>query len=202
MIIGITGRKRSGKDTVAAYLRDRYEYVRYQMASPLKKAVCALYGWDSDVVEDGPEKEAIDPEYGISPRQAMQFMGFELNKELSSRFPDYEKQTGIYLYVKRMEQFADAHPSINIVIPDIRMPYEVAAIHARGGKVIRVTRDRSANPDEHATEVHVDHMDVDAELFNTSSIEELYDAVDIFMNNVRETFISAKARETQESTTE
>jgi hypothetical protein len=183
MIIGITGRKRSGKDTVAAYLRDEYSFVRYQMASPLKKAVCALFGWDADIVEDGPEKEAIDPTYGISPRQVMQFMGFELGKELGDRFPEFESTTSRQLYVKRMQQFIEAHPTFHIVIPDIRMPYEVDAIRALGGYMIRVARDLTPNSDMHATESFVDTMFVDAEIQNTGSIEELYESVDIIMKS-------------------
>lgn len=181
MLIGITGRKRSGKDTVAAYLRDKYGFVRYQMASPLKKAVCALFGWDADIVEDGPAKEKIDPLYGISPRQAMQFMGFELGKELGERFTEFETTTGRLLYVKRMLQFADSHPEIDIVVPDIRMPYEAEAIRSREGRLLRVVRDLQTNPDAHATEMFVDSMEVEAELLNTGSIDELYDAVDRFM---------------------
>ena len=184
MLIGITGRKRSGKDTVAAYLRDKYRFVRYQMASPLKKAVCALFGWDPDIVEDGPEKEKIDPRYGISPRQAMQFMGFELGKELGGRFTEFETTTGRLLYVKRMVQFVQANEHVNIVIPDIRMPYEIEAIQNRGGRILRVVRDTKINPDIHATEMFVDTMEVDAELFNMGSVEELYDAVDRLMRDI------------------
>ena len=187
MVIGITGRKRSGKDTVAAYLRDNYNFVRYQMASPLKKAVCDLFGWDLDIVEDGPEKEAVDPVYGISPRQVMQFMGFELGKQLGEKFPAYEAITGRQLYVKRMQHFIADHPTINIVIPDIRMPYEVDAIHDLGGKIVRVVRDTGKNLDGHATETFVDTMRVDAEVSNTGSIDELYDAVEIFMRMVENT---------------
>lgn len=181
MLIGITGRKRSGKDTVAAYLRDNYNFVRYQMAGPLKKAVCDLFGWDLDIVEDGPEKEAIDPTYGISPRQVMQFMGYEFGKILGEKFSTYEEETGRHLYVRRMSQFVMSHPSHDIVIPDIRMPYEVEAIHDLGGQVLRVIRDTGDNLDGHATETFVDTMSVDAEIRNTSSIEELYDAVEVFM---------------------
>lgn len=182
MIIGITGRKRSGKDTVAAYLRDEYGFVRYQMASPLKKAVCALFGWDADIVEDGPEKEAIDPAYGISPRQVMQFMGFELGEQLGERYPEYERITGRELYVKRMKQFVEDHPTHNIVIPDIRMPYEVSAIRELGGNVIRVTRGEDDNSDHHATEAHVDDLPVAAVIRNDASIDALHEAVRVFMN--------------------
>jgi len=151
------------------------------MASPLKKAVCDLFGWDLDIVEDGPEKEAIDSTYGISPRQVMQFMGFELGKELGKRFPEFEKTIGRGLYVERMQQFVESHPSYNVVIPDIRMPYEVNAIHGLGGFILRVIRDTAPNSDSHATEASVDTMDVDVEISNTGSIEELYESIHIFM---------------------
>lgn len=185
MIVGVTGRKRSGKDSFARHLINEHKFVRYQMAGPLKDAVAVLFGWDRDILDDGPEKEEVDPRYGISPRQAMQFMGAEFNKLLSEWCPEYGKTTGIELYRKRLEQFVEEHPTLNIVVPDIRMPYEVQAIRNLGGIMVRVKRGESINTDGHDTERHVDTLDVNVEIANNGTLEDLYENAEMVVQYLR-----------------
>lgn len=45
-MIGICGKARSGKDTMAERLVLNYGYTRYAFADPLKAAVNEMYGWD------------------------------------------------------------------------------------------------------------------------------------------------------------
>jgi len=70
-VIGLVGRARVGKDTVADYILSKYgTYLKVRLAQPIKDAICALYGFTPQQVE-GSEKEEIDVQWGISPRQAM-----------------------------------------------------------------------------------------------------------------------------------
>src|SRR4051812_5088987 len=51
MIIGLTGSKGSGKDTIAAYLIKEYRFERRAFADPMKKSVAALFDippWEVD----------------------------------------------------------------------------------------------------------------------------------------------------------
>ena len=43
MIIGLSGEKESGKDTIAAYLVKRYEFERKAFADPMKRSIAALF---------------------------------------------------------------------------------------------------------------------------------------------------------------
>ena len=72
ILIGLLGRSRVGKDTVAdalvaalATFGARAEI--WRLSQPLKDAVRSLYGFCENQIE-GSEKELADPRYGITPR--------------------------------------------------------------------------------------------------------------------------------------
>jgi len=48
MIIGITGKKRSGKDTVASCLVENYMFVKYSLADPIKEACKDIFGFSNN----------------------------------------------------------------------------------------------------------------------------------------------------------
>lgn len=181
MVIGITGRKRSGKDTVAAHFVSNHSYVRYQIAGPLKRALCELYGWDINILEDGSDKEKVDPEYGVSPREAAQFMGAEFNKYMSNHYPEYGQITNTKLYLKRMKQFVAKNPKLDIVIPDVRMPFTAEAIREMGGIMLRIERGKGANTDGHDTEKYIDTIEVDHVILNDGTIEQLLHRADFIL---------------------
>ena len=67
-IIGLVGRSRVGKDTVAEYIIEQFnEYKIERLSNPLKKAVCNLYNFTPEQVESN-QKEEIDKRYGFTPR--------------------------------------------------------------------------------------------------------------------------------------
>ena len=43
LLIGLVGRKRHGKDTVADYLTQKYNFTKDSFASPLKKTLKELF---------------------------------------------------------------------------------------------------------------------------------------------------------------
>ena len=45
ILIGITGRRGSGKDTVADRLVEKFKFEKYSIAAPLKKAIQNLFGF-------------------------------------------------------------------------------------------------------------------------------------------------------------
>ena len=51
MIIGLSGNIGSGKDTIANYLVDKYNFRKVSFASKLKDIVSILYDWDRIMLE-------------------------------------------------------------------------------------------------------------------------------------------------------
>src|ERR1700733_9341253 len=80
ILIGITGRKRSGKDTIGDYLVNNYGFIRVAFADTLKKALKEIFEF-SDEQLYGDEKETVDDYWGHSPRDLLQKIGTEMFRE-------------------------------------------------------------------------------------------------------------------------
>jgi hypothetical protein len=141
MLIALTGYKGSGKDTVASYMIKNWGFRRYAFADPLKKGIQSFFGWSDQEVNDPVMKEQIDDYWGISPRQAMQWVGTEAMREgLASAFPRFKIKTENRIWIKGFEKFYSQHPHENIVISDCRFQNEIDAVLALEGKIICIKR--------------------------------------------------------------
>lgn len=151
-IIAICGRRRSGKDTVADVLVHEFGYRKLRISDPLKAAMAALFGWDPGMLEDH-RKDGVDPRWGISPRQAMQFFGTEvMQQHLRALLPDM----GRCFFVQRLLAEMDAAPPhTHWVIPDLRFSHEEAALRARGAEIWKVCRAPTATVPVSPTDEHV-----------------------------------------------
>ena len=156
MIIGLTGFKGCGKSTVAEIMRENYGYTRHSFAEPIKDMLEAM-GLTKEELYDPKLKEVVIPEFGKSPRQLCQLLGTEFGRSMI-------KST---IWVDALMR--KINPEQKIVIDDVRFPNEAAAIHARGGKIVRVVRDNPEQPvDNHISEQGLDSEQIDYEVSNIS----------------------------------
>lgn len=83
-LIGVTGLMGSGKDTISnMILKMKPDVFRLRaFAAPLKQALIAMFGWTAEQIEDRKFKEEEDPDWGFSPRKAMQLLGTEYGRQL------------------------------------------------------------------------------------------------------------------------
>ena len=141
LIIGIVGVERSGKDTIADYFVDKYGFKKYSLAKPIKTIASQLFGWPDDLV-NGPEKDVIDRETGLVPRDFIVWLGTNiLQYEVYNRFPQLESQIPKKcIWAKMMSRFIDNNPDDNIIIPDIRFIHEADELLNKGGVLIRISR--------------------------------------------------------------
>jgi hypothetical protein len=157
-IIGLAGRARSGKDTVASFFTNTHRVVRF--AQPIKEAVKALYGW-SDIAMETDIKDVVDPKWGVSPRSAMVHVAQTTRMFVANDF-----------FVTRL---FDSWEGDAIVIPDVRYKHEVDAIHARGGITIKITRE---GIHKHDIEFTVDELETTYEITNNDSLDSLRRQID------------------------
>jgi len=177
-IIAISGRKRSGKDTIANYLIDKHKFKRYGFADPIRATAKLVFGWTEDWIVN--HKEEIDPYWDISYRQFAQDFGTEyMQFGLPSRFPKFKEQNGRQFWVKRfLRMYNQESIKSNWVLSDCRFPHETIPIKKHGGIVIRVVRpDHEDKSDLHASEIEQDSIVPDYTLINNASIEDLQNAV-------------------------
>lgn len=169
-IIGISGRARHGKDSVAERLVDRHAFVRRGFADPLKNAAREIFGL-SDRQLYGEDKETIDPFWERSPRQIMQLLGTECIRNVIDRDA----------WVKSMRRWIDnakAAGACGVVIPDARFENEADAIRAWGGEVWRVERPGIEAVNPHPSESALDAYAFDHVIVNSGTLDELRDQID------------------------
>jgi hypothetical protein len=172
-LVGITGRKYNGKDTVADYLCKFHGYIKLSFAGPIKQICKILFGFSEEQLY-GSLKETIDDRWGQSPRKLMQYIGTEVLPNIGENF-------WVKCLMEQVNDIIKNNPDARIVIADVRFPNEVEAITNSpfNNVTLRVTRP-SINinvTDCHESELLIETLNVDADIINDSDLQTLYDKV-------------------------
>lgn len=192
-IIGICGRRRSGKDVIAEHLVNKYDFVNCKIADKLKKVCQLLFNFTDDEIE--VTKDETNEKWQISPRQAMQFIGTEVMQfEIQKLLPGIRRN----FWIKTMLENHYGHHE-RIVISDLRFLHEVEAIKRciidtdtklTIIRVIRPSKNSHHFPtnhhttDQHISEQECDHIEVDHNVDNNGSMESLLEKIDCLISNV------------------
>lgn len=160
-LIGIAGRARSGKDTVANFIIAAIGGYRYSFADPIR-AMLAPLGVDMNDPYWQARKEDVIPALGVSPRRMMQTLGTEWGRNLIN--PD------LWLVMAHQRLLRNGP---GMVISDVRFENEAAWIRKHGGRIIHVIRPEAKAVEAHASEDGIEMLDTDAQLFNSGTLEEL-----------------------------
>jgi hypothetical protein len=171
-IIAICGAKRTGKDCVANYISENFNYEHVKIAQKLKD-MCKLLFSFTDHQMECDIKDDIDPKWGVSPRQCMQFFGTEVMQyNIQELLPDIGRKFWINSLVASMK------PDHKYVISDMRFHHEYVELKNLGAIFIRVDRDSVVDTnDTHQSELEYKQLPVDYTIKNNSSKEDLYKAV-------------------------
>lgn len=189
-VISLTGQKRSGKDTVASlFMLHNHNIRKYAFADPVRDAAKAFFGW-SDVMFTDEYKEQVDEFWGISPRQALQYLGTEVGRiGVAKQFPIFEIRTGDTIWIKRFRKFLNENTDADaVVISDTRFMNELNYVKevkmSMGFPVITIGITRPGTVvDGHASETEVQKcVDNSAyNIVNDGTIDKLDKAVQAIM---------------------
>ena len=189
MIIGISGKAGSGKDTAAKMLEvlyanpdisyEDFANKRYKnfadiqivhFADTLKETAQVLFRigeWETNTQEG---KKTTINWIGKTVRELLQGIGQGLRDAIDPN-----------LWVKIL--FANTEGWSNYIIADVRYPNEVYAIKKRNGVLIRIDR-KGAGAGNHSSETALDdYKEWDVHIENNGSIEDLFEAMKIFIKN-------------------
>ena len=189
MIIGISGKAGSGKDTAAKMLEvlyanpdisyEDFANKRYKnfadiqivhFADSLKETAQVLFRigeWETNTQEG---KKTTINWIGKTVRELLQGIGQGLRDAID---PD--------LWIKIL--FANTENWSNYIIADVRYPNEIKAIKERNGVLIRIDR-KGAGVGNHSSETALDdYKEWDVHIENNGSIEDLFEAMRIFTKN-------------------
>lgn len=195
MIIGISGKKQCGKDTVCKIIKaldiwnrygdgDMLTFVKMLLKTPsplgsiwykhayadkLKQILSIILNVNVVAFEDNIFKmsysEIAKPEGG-----------YYTNRELLQRFgTEVGRSISPTLWVDTL--FMGYNEDDHWIIPDVRFPSEAEAIKDRGGIIIRVDRETFSH-DNHPSETALDDYEgFDYRIDNNNDIEHLIDKV-------------------------
>ena len=194
IIFPISGQKRAGKDTISDYIKGQVMASRVSFADPVRDVCRAYFGWTEEWLL-GKHKEDVDPYWGISPRQAMQYLGTEVGRVgIAENYPEFKSVTGDSIWiksakknirVKSSKEYISNYGKIRaFIIPDMRFLNEYDAMKEmenEGYKVITIGVRRDGLPsDSHASETEIRYCveNCDFIIDNNKEISDLEDSVD------------------------
>lgn len=162
MLIGLTGFKQSGKDSVGDILVEKHGYFRTAYANAIKDLAEELNpllpsGRTLGGILDWVDGDWDKAKQFVEVREYLQVLGTAIRE----RDPNFWVTA------------ADVCSSFegNTVVTDVRMPGEVEDILSKGGTVIRVVRPGTGG-DTHITETALSNQEF-PELVNDGTLEDL-----------------------------
>lgn len=182
LLIGIAGAAGVGKDTVADYLVDNYNFIKFGFAWPLKAMLHAGLGLDSADYQSGPQKEAVIPHLGFSYRKAAQTLGTEWGRGLRD-------DLWLQLAQQRIDWIKMNLPKAGgIVCCDLRYENEASLLRGQDGLVLHMTTNRGAvtlgEQAHHSSEKGIAFKSGDAYIRNDYPITQLYNMVDWMLKDL------------------
>lgn len=149
-IIGISGKKGSGKDTFAQFLKEELEKqlgktVKVDSFAANLKYCCALISGQPDYLfynQDMKDRKAG-------------FLNFT-NRELMQKFGDLTRSLDKDIWVKSLFNKYLDNPPEYLIVSDVRFKNEAEHINKLGGILIRIESDR-IKEDNHISEIELDN---------------------------------------------
>jgi dephospho-CoA kinase len=180
--IALSGRLRSGKDTVAHHLYIRHGFDRIAFGTALKRIAHDTFPW----VSEFSKPRALYQSVGQLMRQIEPDVWIKHAERAVKGAIDFRVNTGA--------------ERVGVVITDVRQQNEVAWCRENGFTIIRVTapdddriaRAIAAGDDftvhdlTHETELAIDSFEVDYELYNDGTADELKAQIDEVLTEIKE----------------
>jgi len=201
MIIGLQGKKRSGKDTVASFFPDTF--VRYAWANPIKELLTYATEVDFFIDED---KETVK-EYHIAYEVLANYFNLEyyiIEDVLSELSEGVAYVTGTILVIesskRKLLQFVGTEigrelcgkdfwinklpvTTKDMVVTDIRFQSEVDKVRELGGIILTVERPGLESTDPHSSEQLPNIGDFT--MYNDGTLDDLKTKVEDFLETLK-----------------
>jgi dephospho-CoA kinase len=184
-LIGLTGYSRSGKDSTARLLAERFRIARCAFADALKREVAAAWHVDVNLFHDDDLKDTrlhqlalrrcTDVRFcadhwhlatldALKPRTVMQEWGDWMNRNDPGRY--------VRILAAEVRELLESDVQA-VIVTDVRLQHEYEWLLHNGGRLWRITRPDQGQPSGHETEWRQRHWLVNAEIVNGGSTEEL-----------------------------
>lgn len=183
IILMLSGYLQSGKDTVADYLVENYNYKRLAFADILKDQVSELYNISRDILDTTEGKNKIHPtdSKGRTNRQIL----IDHGQEKRAQDPNYWVDKVIEKITSSPASLSLSLPEARYVISDWRFENEFKRIQSRISKwtklyTVRISRYDQAEIQD-ISETSLDDFDFNYVIQNRETLEKLYKQIDTLM---------------------
>jgi hypothetical protein len=172
MVVVVCGAKRSGKDSISNILASSYNYINIKISADLKLCCKQLFGFTDDQLENSA-KDEIDTNWGIRPRQAMQFLGTDVMQfKLQELLPNVGRDFWIKKTITHLKETIQP-----VVISDLRFLHEYNLLKETYGDnlfVVRVERQKVKEiQDTHLSEIEWENIPYDYIIKNDKDMNTL-----------------------------
>lgn len=170
LIIGFSGKSKSGKTTAANFLTANYNFIRRGFADGLRSVVANLFSLDSKTLQD--HKDHPLPGSQRTPRDIL--------IEVGARMRQVDPDVWFKMWERDLALVTDQFPMINVAVDDLRFRNEFDLLSNKGAVLIRINRAVHAVTDE-PSEIDLDGYaeegKFDYVVDNTGSLKEFYEKI-------------------------
>lgn len=170
-IVGICGRKGSGKTATAVFLNRRFAFSALNFADDVKDVCADLFGLDEHHLRGTQkQKETIHPRLGKTPREIMQHVGHSMRQ--------IDDEVWINRVLVTAKELVEGDESVTI--GDVRYANEAEAIRRAKGIVLLIVRPGVVLDQfgDHPSETGVDEIErlglYTHRIVNDGTLDELY----------------------------
>lgn len=173
LLIGLVGKKQSGKDTCCGFwrelgLRDKLTVARLAFADALKVEVAAAFGSTVAAIEQSKEKyRPLLQAWGVARRDLV----------------------GGDYWINKVDDQIRSSQVLVAVITDVRFQNEADYVTSHGGILVKLKRVGLVQDDRHVSEVELDSIDTDFELYNDSMESFRSEATDFWNDVIKRTIV-------------
>lgn len=178
LLIGLHGKPRVGKDTVAKHLIDKHGLLRYGPSVRVKLTTAAMFDFPVDHLDDDNMKDQMDSYWGMTYRQMAQKVGKESSRDV---FGDDIWMRHVERKMLNMNaEFKGEKVPTGIILADVRYASEIEWIKARGGEVMFIIRNSAPKTSDQG---HVVDQGLPIELanyiiYNNTTIDGMLEQAD------------------------
>lgn len=206
MILGISGKAGSGKDTVADYLVKNKYFTKVALADPIKRICGDVFNFSNEQLY-GPSEMRSKPDErypNVTVRKAAQLLGTEWARNLhediwvdyllrtikkfqSNPNYKYSQEKGVY---KDELGFDMLMRNENVVVPDVRFSNEIKILKDQAYliRIVRPSAGLVGESGQHASEMEQDSIpdsDFDDIIENNGTLDELFYKVDVIIGKYK-----------------
>lgn len=181
IIIGINGKKQSGKTTFANIIKELYpeRVIILNFGDAVKESLKPIFGFTNDELY-GESKEVVNEFWGITPREMMQYFATELMRDgLSKRFDNIGSNIWVLSLEKKIKEILKTERNKIIIIADLRFKNEYALIKKYNGLTVKIYNENIENNEfsSHISENDLNDISFDYNIYNNKTIESLKEMI-------------------------